>query len=60
MANRVITVKLVRSLIGITRKQKANVDGLGLKKIGTLRTLQNNAATRGMIKKVIHLLEIIK
>ena len=53
-----ITVKLKKSTIGSTEKQKANVRGLGLKRPGSERTLENTPAVRGMIKKVIHLLEV--
>lgn len=55
-----ITVKLKKSVIACTEKQKANVRGLGLRKTGTSRTLENTPAVRGMIKKVIHLLEIVE
>jgi len=58
MASKTITVRLKKSTIGCTVKQKANVRGLGLRKTGTSRTLENTPAVRGMIKKVIHLLEI--
>ncbi|MBT6324453.1 MAG: 50S ribosomal protein L30 [Bdellovibrionales bacterium] len=58
MANKTITVKLKKGLIGCTEKQKANVRGLGLRKIGSEKTLENTPAVRGMIKKVIHMLEI--
>ncbi|WP_127718324.1 50S ribosomal protein L30 [Halobacteriovorax sp. HLS] len=58
MAGKTITVKLKKSTIGSTEKQKANVRGLGLRKTGTSRTLENTPAVRGMIKKVIHLLDI--
>ena len=58
MANNTITVRLKKSTIGCTEKQKANVRGRGLRKTGTRRTLENTPAVRGMIKKVIHLLEI--
>jgi len=57
MAN-TITVKLKKSTIGCTDKQKAHVRGLGLRKTGSSKTLENTPAVRGMIKKVIHLLEI--
>ena len=53
-----ITVKLKRSTIRCTREQRASVRGLGLRKINSVRTLKNTASTRGMIKKVIHLLSI--
>ena len=58
MAVERITVKLKKSPIGCTEKQKACVRGLGLKKIGGQRTLENTPAVRGLIKKIIHLLEV--
>ncbi len=58
MASKTITVKLVKSTITCTDKVKATVRGLGLRKTGSSRTLENTPAVRGMIKKVIHLLEI--
>jgi large subunit ribosomal protein L30 len=53
-----ITVKLKKSTISCTEKQKKNVIGLGLKKTGTSKTLENTPSVRGMIKQVIHLLEV--
>jgi large subunit ribosomal protein L30 len=55
-----ITVRLKRSLIGTTAKQRANVRGLGLKKIRGERTLENTPAVRGMVKQVLHLVEVIQ
>jgi len=55
-----ITVKLKKSTNSCTDKVKANVKGLGLRKTGSSRTLENTPAVRGMIKKVIHLLEIVE
>lgn len=57
MKNKTITVTLKKSTNGSTDLQKANVRGLGLRKLGTKRTLENTPAIRGMIKKVIHLLD---
>jgi len=58
MNNKTITVKLKRSVISSTEKQKSCVRGLGLRKTGSKKTLENTPAVRGMIKKVIHLLEV--
>ncbi len=58
MAAKTITVKLKKSVISCTEAQKANVRGLGLRKTGSSKTLENTPAVRGMIKQVIHLLEI--
>ncbi|MCE3013046.1 MAG: 50S ribosomal protein L30 [Proteobacteria bacterium] len=59
MANKQITVKLKKSVIACTEKQKATVRGLGLRKIGSSRTLENTPAVRGMIKQVIHMVDIL-
>ncbi len=58
MAKGKIAVTLVKSTIGTTDKVKANVRGLGLRKLNETRELENTPAVRGMIKKVIHLLSI--
>lgn len=58
MTSKTITVKLKKSVISCTDKQKACVKGLGLRKTGSSKELENTPAVRGMIKKVIHLLEI--
>jgi len=52
-----ITVKLVRSLAHRTEKQIAVVHSLGLRKIGDVSVQPDNAATRGKIFKVSHLVE---
>ena len=55
-----ITVKLIRSTIGCTDKQKATIKGLGLRRINHAKTLENTPAVRGMIKAMIQWLEISK
>lgn len=55
-----ITIKLKRSVIGCTEKQKATVRGLGLRRINHTKTLENTPAVRGMIKSMIQWLEIVK
>jgi large subunit ribosomal protein L30 len=60
MSNKQITVKLIRSTITCTEKQKATVRGLGLRKINHTRTLENTPAVRGMIKAMIQWLEVVK
>lgn len=58
--NKQITIKLTRSVIGCTDKQKATIKGLGLRKINHTKTLENTPAVRGMIKSMIQWLEIVK
>lgn len=59
MANKQITVKLKKSPISCTDKQKATVRGLGLRRIGSSKTLENTPSVRGMIKQVIHMVDIL-
>ena len=56
MANLKIT--LVKSTIGAVPKHKKTVEALGLKKVNKTVELPDNAATRGMIKQVQHLVTV--
>ena len=58
--NKQITVKLTRSVIGCTEKQKATIKGLGLRRINHVKTLENTPSVRGMVKAMIQWLEIVK
>jgi large subunit ribosomal protein L30 len=60
MAAKTITVKLKKGIIGQSEGQKATVRGLGLRKIGSEKTLENTPAVRGMIKKVLFMLDIVR
>ena len=51
-----IKVTLSRSVINSTKDQKETVKALGLKRRGRSAILPDNAATRGAIRKVSHLL----
>lgn len=53
-----LKVTLTRSLIGTQDDQKATVRGLGLRKIRSSRVLENTPAVRGMVKKVLHLINV--
>jgi len=53
-----LKVKLVRGLAGQTDRQIAVVRSLGLRKIGDVSLQPDNAATRGKIHKMTHLLEV--
>jgi large subunit ribosomal protein L30 len=45
-------------VIGSNKSQRATVAGLGLKKMNQTRILNNTPAIRGMVKKVIHLVDV--
>ena len=54
----VVTIKLVKSLIGSKKDQIATAHALGLKKIGDVTTQPDNAQTKGKVAKIIHLVEV--
>jgi large subunit ribosomal protein L30 len=53
-----LKVTLKRSLIGKKPNQRATISGLGLRKLHQERILENTPAVRGMIKKVLHLVDV--
>ncbi|MGQ9725152.1 MAG: 50S ribosomal protein L30 [Tepidimonas sp.] len=54
-----VKVKLVRSPIGCKESHRATVRGLGLRKLGSVRELQDTPAVRGMINKVSYLVQVL-
>ena len=56
MAN--LTVTLVKSTFGAIPKHRRTVEALGLKKTGKTVVLPDNAATRGMVQQVRHLVKV--
>lgn len=54
-----ITIRLKKGLRGCTQEQRATVQGLGLRHVMHERTLENSSSVRGMIKKVIHLVDVV-
>ena len=60
MAEKMIQVKLVRGLSGRKKDQIATVYALGLRKIGDVSEQPDNAATKGKIAKVAHLVEVVE
>lgn len=53
-----IKVKLVRSKIGKTQKQKRTVEALGLRKIGQVVEKEDTPQIRGMINVVSHMVQV--
>lgn len=53
-----LKVTLMHSTIGCSLRQRQNVIGLGLRKVGQSRVLENTPAVRGMVKKVLHLVTV--
>ena len=52
-----VKITLKKSLIGC---KIATAEALGLHKVGDTTTQPDNAQTEGKIKKIIHLVEVIK
>ncbi|VAV83503.1 LSU ribosomal protein L30p (L7e) [hydrothermal vent metagenome] len=53
-----IKVTLRKSAIGYNVRQKKTVQGLGLSKLNSTRVLNDTPEIRGMVQKVIHLVDI--
>jgi large subunit ribosomal protein L30 len=53
-----LTLTLVRSPIGYSKRQKATLQALGLKRLNQTVTRSDNLAVRGMIDKVSHLITV--
>ena len=57
-ATKRVKITLVKSTIGFNKDQSRVVQGMGLRRIGHAVELADTPATRGMIHKVRHLVEV--
>ena len=53
-----LKITLVKSTIGAIPKHRKTVQALGLRKINSSVIKADNAATRGMIRRVTHLVKV--
>ena len=53
-----LKITLKRSRIGVNHRHLAVLDGLGLKKVGKTVIKDNDPRIRGMVKKVLYLLDL--
>lgn len=53
-----LTITLVRSPIGYSKRQKATLKALGLRRINQTVSRTDNPAVRGMVDKVSHLIVV--
>ena len=58
MAESMLRITQVRSLIGVKQDQRATVRSLGLKRIRHTVTQPDRPEIRGMVAKVSHLVEV--
>lgn len=56
--NKKLHVKQTRSVIGVAHPLRLVVRGLGLRGPGTEVVVQNTPSFRGMVKKVLHLVQV--
>lgn len=54
-----LTVKLVKSVAGTRQSHRDTVRGLGLRKLGSERVLEDTPSVRGMINKVSYLVKVL-
>lgn len=55
-----IKIKLIRSRIGATPRQRKLLDSLGLRKTQSVREFNDTPAIRGIIAKVPHMVAIVE
>jgi large subunit ribosomal protein L30 len=55
-----LKITLLRSTIGFNKTQAKTVEGMGLRRIRHSVELPDTPATRGMILKVRHLIEVVE
>ncbi|WP_300925013.1 50S ribosomal protein L30 [uncultured Alistipes sp.] len=55
-----LKITQVKSRIGATKRQCANLDALGLKKIGATVEHDDSVIIKGMIERVQHLVKVEK
>ncbi len=55
---KMLKIKLVKSIIGRTQKQRAIVKGLGLTKLQSEVLREDRPEIRGMINKIVFMLEV--
>lgn len=58
MADKKLKITLVKSTIGAVPKHKATVASMGLRKLNHSIELPDNAATRGQIQQIRHLVKV--
>ena len=58
-ATKTVKVQLVMGLIGTRESHRANVRGLGLRRVNSVSELEDTPSVRGMINKVSYLVKVV-
>lgn len=57
--SKTVKIQQIKSVIGYNQRQRATMQGLGLRKIRQVVELEDTPAVRGMINKVSHLVVVL-
>tara|TARA_B100000614_G_C14462507_1_gene459012 strand:+ start:656 stop:847 length:192 start_codon:yes stop_codon:yes gene_type:complete len=57
-SEKLISIKQTKSLIGCTKKQISCIKGLGLRRINHVVDLKDTPENRGMMRTIIHMIEV--
>jgi large subunit ribosomal protein L30 len=55
-----IKLKLVRSAIGCSPKQRKVLEALGLRRMHMVKSFKDTAAIRGMVTKLQHMIKVVE
>ena len=55
-----IKVQQIKSKLGYPKDQKATLQALGLRKISQIVEVEDTPSTRGMLRKVHHLVTVVE
>ena len=55
-----IKIQQIKSKIGYPKDQKATLQALGLRKISQIVEVEDTPSTRGMLRKVHHLVTVVE
>lgn len=58
--NGTIKIQYYKSIIGYSKKQKLMVKSLGFTKLNQIKEKKDNAAMRGVVTKIPHILRIVE
>ena len=58
MADKKLKITLVKSKIGQVPKERATVEAMGFRKLNQTIELPDNAATRGQIQRIRHMVKV--
>jgi len=58
-ADKQVTIRLAKSPIGASKRQKATLRALGLRRINQTVAKADRPEIRGMINRVLHLVEVL-